>query len=191
MVGFEANGTSVTSGDVTTGARGQLPNEFVYDVGVDAYATKRITGIFDIIGQRIFNTQSLAISSTKYLAPCTSLITIGQGVPQMGYYDKNNTNLDPNCTVFVQPQPPPQPTNYFNSNGSQISIINPSFAPATVSLSNVSSTSGVSTNITNASAGVKIALVKRLVLSLNILVRLDEGGLHSKPAPLAALGYTF
>jgi hypothetical protein len=185
MVGFEANGTSVTSGDVTTGARGQLPNEFVYDVGVDAYATKRLTGAFDIIGQRIFNTQSLAAIQKPYLAPCFNLIQIGQSA-QMMYYDQNKNDPPANCTVFVQPQnTTPQSFKYFNADGSQ------NTAPTTVNLPDLSSTSGVSTSITNASAGVKIALVKRLVLSLNILVRLDEGGLHSKPAPMAALGYTF
>jgi hypothetical protein len=33
--------------------------------------------------------------------------------------------------------------------------------------------------------------VSKLVITANVLVRLDEGGLHSKPAPLIGLGYTF
>jgi hypothetical protein len=33
--------------------------------------------------------------------------------------------------------------------------------------------------------------LSNLVVTANVLVRLDEGGLHSKPAPLIGLGYTF
>ena len=49
-------------------------------------------------------------------------------------------------------------------------------------------------NITNASMGIKLRpfpKVSKLVITANVLVRLDEGGLHSKPAPLIGLGYTF
>jgi hypothetical protein len=52
----------------------------------------------------------------------------------------------------------------------------------------------VSYNITNASMGIKLRpfpKVSKLVITANVLVRLDEGGLHSKPAPLIGLGYTF
>jgi hypothetical protein len=189
MVGFEANGRSVTASGSdltgTSGVTGQLPSEFVYDVGVDAYATKRLTGAFDIIGQRIFNNQVVAVTSTAFLAPCFNLITIGQSA-QMMYYDQNKNNPPANCTVFVQPQnTSPQTFKYFNASGTQVT------GPTTANLPNLTNTSGVSTNITNASVGIKVALVKRLVLSLNALIRLDEGGLHSKVAPMAALGYTF
>jgi hypothetical protein len=42
--------------------------------------------------------------------------------------------------------------------------------------------------------GVKIRpfpKASKLVLTANVLVRLDNGGLHSKPAPMAGIGYTF
>jgi hypothetical protein len=48
--------------------------------------------------------------------------------------------------------------------------------------------------ITNASMGVKLRpfpQVSKLVITANVLVRLDDGGLHSKPAPLIGVGYTF
>jgi hypothetical protein len=185
MVSYEANGSSLTGGDVTTGAKGQIPNEFVYDVGVDAYATKRLTGAFDIIGQRVFNTQFLAVTPKAYLAPCINLIP-ATGSAQMMYYDQNKNNPPASCTVFVQPQnTAPETFKYYNADGSANN------GPATVMLPNLSSASGVSTNLTNASMGGKVALMKRLVLSLNVLVRLDNGGLHSKPAPMAGLEYTF
>jgi hypothetical protein len=42
--------------------------------------------------------------------------------------------------------------------------------------------------------GVKIrpfANVSKLVFTANVLVRLDDGGLRAKPAPLVGVGYTF
>lgn len=54
--------------------------------------------------------------------------------------------------------------------------------------------SNQSYNITNASMGVKIrpfANVSKLVFTANVLVRLDDGGLRAKPAPLVGVGYTF
>jgi hypothetical protein len=54
--------------------------------------------------------------------------------------------------------------------------------------------SDASYGVTNASMGVKIrplSKVSKLVLTANVLVRLDNGGLHSKPAPMVGLGYTF
>jgi hypothetical protein len=186
MVGFQANGSTVTGigGDLigTTGTRGQLPNEFVYDVGADAYATKRLTAAFDIIGQRVFHTESLVVNNDQYLAPCFNLNFTTNPM----YYNQASPNPPASCDVFRQPIAGSGPVqyNYFN-------IDNSKYVASTVTRPNLDTNSGVSTNITNASMGVKIALVKRLVLSLNVLVRLDNGGLHSKAAPMAALGYTF
>jgi hypothetical protein len=66
--------------------------------------------------------------------------------------------------------------------------------PNTVAYDNLSANSNASYNITNASMGIKVrpfGKVSRLVLTANVLVRLDDGGLHSKAAPLAGIGYTF
>lgn len=66
--------------------------------------------------------------------------------------------------------------------------------PNTVAYDNLSPSSNASYSITNASMGIKVrpfGKVSRLVLTANVLVRLDDGGLHSKPAPLAGIGYTF
>jgi hypothetical protein len=67
--------------------------------------------------------------------------------------------------------------------------------PNTVARNNLSlSTNAVSYNITNASMGVKIrplGTLSKLVVTANVLVRLDEGGLSYKPVPLVGVGYTF
>jgi hypothetical protein len=67
-------------------------------------------------------------------------------------------------------------------------------SPNTVSMNSLSPHNDASYSIDNASMGVKIRPIpkaSRLVLTANVLVRLDSGGLHSKPAPLVGLGYTF
>jgi len=66
--------------------------------------------------------------------------------------------------------------------------------PGTVGAPNLTENPNASYNITNASAGIKVRplpKVSKLVLTANVLVRLDDGGLHSKPVPLAGIGYTF
>jgi hypothetical protein len=176
MIGIEANTSSVTSGNLATGAKGQIPNELTYDVGVDAYATKWLTGAFDIVGQRVFDAQTVAIASQQFLAPCATFDlsknndTSGMEPPQCKVFVQGNTTSacpNPNCYTQTTAVPPP------------------------VSASTLTSTSGTSYNITNASAGIKIAPLGRLVLTLNVLVRLDNGGLHAKPAPMGGLSYVF
>jgi hypothetical protein len=66
--------------------------------------------------------------------------------------------------------------------------------PATVTLNSLATNPNTSYSITNASIGIKARIlpkVSKLVFTANILVRLDDGGLGSKPAPLVGLGYTF
>ena len=67
-------------------------------------------------------------------------------------------------------------------------------SPGTVSRSTLLPSPNASYSVTNASAGVKIRpfpKASKLVLTANVLVRLDSGGLRAKPAPLVGLGYTF
>lgn len=66
--------------------------------------------------------------------------------------------------------------------------------PATVTMNNLVPRSNQSYNITNASMGIKarpFGKLSRLVFTANVLVRLDDGGLRSKAAPLVGIGYTF
>jgi hypothetical protein len=163
LVGYEWNGNSVTAGDLSTGAKAKVPDDFAYSVGADAWITKWLTGSFDIVGQHVFSTsstilagtcctgasvfgtQSLSVASRDFLAPCGA------------------------CTVAPSPN--------------------------TVAHDNLQlSASARSYNITNASMGVKVrpmGKLSKLVVTANVLVRLDEGGLSYKPVPLVGVGYTF
>ena len=70
LVGYETNTNSITAGDLTTGVRGSIPNDFVYTVGADARITKWLTGDFDIVGQRVFGTETVSITPQQFLANC-------------------------------------------------------------------------------------------------------------------------
>jgi hypothetical protein len=70
LVGYEWNTDSITGGDLITGVKGSIPNDFVYSVGVDARVTRWLTGDFDIVGQRVFGTETVSITSQQFLANC-------------------------------------------------------------------------------------------------------------------------
>jgi len=65
--------------------------------------------------------------------------------------------------------------------------------PATVTANSLVTNPGNSYNVTNASMGIKVLPISRLkfVITANVLVRLDDGGLGSKAVPLVGVGYTF
>ena len=70
FVGYEWNTESITAGDLTTGVKGAVPNDFVYIAGADAWVTKWLTGDFDIVGERVFSTQTVAVTQQQFLANC-------------------------------------------------------------------------------------------------------------------------
>lgn len=70
LVGYEWNSDSITAADLTTNAKGSVPNDFVYSAGADTLVTRWLTGSFDIIGQRFFGAETLAVKSQPFLAFC-------------------------------------------------------------------------------------------------------------------------
>lgn len=53
--GYQWNDSSVLAGDIRSGRRGHLPNQFTWAAGFDAGLDQRFTVAFDLLGQRIFN----------------------------------------------------------------------------------------------------------------------------------------
>jgi Putative MetA-pathway of phenol degradation len=144
LVGYEWNTNSITAGDLTTGEKGSVPSDFVYIVGADAWVTKWLTGDFDLVGQRIFGTETVNVTQQQFLPNCGS------------------------CTTSPN--------------------------PGTVTQASLATSPNSSYSTTSASMGIKIRpfpRLSRLVFTGNVLVRLDDGGLRSKPVPLAGVGYTF
>lgn len=56
---YQWNGSSVLAGDIRTGAKGHLPNQFLWAAGFDAGVSKTFTFAFDVLGQHIMGAQRL------------------------------------------------------------------------------------------------------------------------------------
>jgi hypothetical protein len=153
-VGYEVNGDSRLAGTnivagpagTTPVAKGSLPNRFLYIVGADVRVTKRLTGAFDIYGQRLFGSPELVSRTYTDYGSCSG--------------PTNGAAVD--CAVYA-----PGRTH-------------PDVAQKTADI-----------NITNASLGLKYRAFARLVLTGNVLLKLDEGGLRSRAIPLVGVSYTF
>ena len=145
-IGYEWNGKSILTGNfvgpTATNTKGSLPNRFVYTVGADVSIIRRLTGAFDIFGQRLF------------------------GVPQLfpnTYTDQGKCSMDANCTT-----------------------VTPGTTHADLGVH-----TSTDYNITNASLGLKLRPVRRLVLTGNVLLKLDDGGLRARAVPLVGVSYSF
>jgi len=68
--GYEWNGKSILAGDIFSGTKASLPNQFFYSAGVEAAVVKRLTLTFDLVGQRIIDGQKLVRSDATVLGPC-------------------------------------------------------------------------------------------------------------------------
>ena len=151
-VGYEVNGDSTLAGNnlvpskTPATAKGSLPNRFVYIVGADVVIARRLTGAFDIYGQRLFNAPELISQTYKDYGNCSGA-----------------TNSDAvNCAVYTA--------------GST----HPDIAQKIADV-----------NITNASVGLKFRAFSNLVVTGNVLLKLDEGGLRSRAVPLVGVSYSF
>jgi hypothetical protein len=149
-VGYEVNGGSILAGDFigssATGAKGAMPNRFIYIVGADAYIVKRLTAAFDIYGQRLFSAPELVSRPATDLGNCAGP-TDSTGA-QCGTYTPGTSH--------------------------------PNFTGTTADY-----------NITNASLGLKFRPFRNLVITGNVLLKLDNGGLRSKVVPLVGVSYNF
>jgi hypothetical protein len=59
-VGYQWNDSSPLAGDIFTGSKGHLPNQFEYAVGFDAGLGKKFSFAADVLGQDIFHAQGVA-----------------------------------------------------------------------------------------------------------------------------------
>jgi hypothetical protein len=54
-IGYEWNGDSILAGDISTGQKARLPNQFFYSGGVDVRAKSKLTLALDLLGQRVLS----------------------------------------------------------------------------------------------------------------------------------------
>jgi|HubBroStandDraft_2_1064218.scaffolds.fasta_scaffold50762_2 hypothetical protein len=98
LVGVGWNSDSVTAGDLSTGTKGNVPNEFDYTVGADARVTRWLTGAFDIVGQRFFDAETVSEVPTAFLNNCGSCTADPNPKTVTLNNLKTNTNASYNIT---------------------------------------------------------------------------------------------
>jgi hypothetical protein len=57
---FQWNGRSRLGGDVRTGEKGDLPDQFIYAAGTDISVNPRLSLVLDLVGQRVINSPRLS-----------------------------------------------------------------------------------------------------------------------------------
>jgi hypothetical protein len=149
--GYEVNGDSTLAGtNIVPGgtgtAKGSLPNRFLYVVGADVVFTKRLTGAFDIYGQRLFDAPEL----------------VSRPYTDYGNCSGPTNSAAQNCAVYTPGTTHPDIGRKFTD-----------------------------VNITSASLGLKFRAFSNLVLTGNVLLKLDSGGLRSRAVPLVGVSYSF
>lgn len=58
-VAYQWNGQSSLAGDVRSGAKADLPDQFVYALGADVLVAERLSVVFDVFGQRVVDSPRL------------------------------------------------------------------------------------------------------------------------------------
>ncbi len=143
-VGYEVNGNSILAGNFVsteTNTKGSIPNRFIYIAGAEVAIAKRLTGAFDVYGQRVFGGLQLFSSAYTDLGKCS---------------DNNCDILTPGTT---------HPDTGVRTNADY--------------------------NMTDASLGLKFRPFGQLVVTGNVLLKLDDGGLRSKAVPLVGVSYSY
>jgi hypothetical protein len=111
LVGYEWNTDSITGGDLTTGVKGSIPNDFVYTVGADARITRWLTGDFDIVGQRVFGTETVSITSQQFLANCGTCTASPnpntETLPSLATHPNSTYNIT-NASMGIKARPFPK-----------------------------------------------------------------------------------
>jgi hypothetical protein len=130
-IGYEWNGDSILEGDVSSGQKGRLPNQFSYSGGIDVRIKPRLTMALDLLGQRVIG---------------------GDRIKEVPFTDVQGT-------VHTD-----------------ITTIQPFKA---------------SFQMDDLSVGAKYRLYRNLLLTGNVLFKLDDAGLRAKVVPLGGLSYTF
>ena len=127
-LGYQWNDSSPLAGDIFTGTKGHLPNQFTYAVGFDAGLGKKFSVAADILGQEVFHAEGVK--------PITFTAANGAKFADNGFVRQN-------------------------------------------------------ANVTNGALGFKVNPISTLLVSFNLLVQLNDGGLRSRVVPLVGFSYTF
>ena len=68
-VGYQWNGSSVLGGDISDGAKADLPDQFSYAVGADYGLTERVSLAFDVLGRHVIDSPRLVTRRFDAIGP--------------------------------------------------------------------------------------------------------------------------
>jgi len=85
-LGYQWNGKSVLAGDVITGTKKSLPDQFLYVVGTDVGLAKRLSLAFDILGQRV-------IDAPRLVGETFTTLTGGATFPNVRFVQASSFNI--------------------------------------------------------------------------------------------------
>jgi hypothetical protein len=134
-VGYQWNGKSILAGDVEAGTKADLPDQFLYTAGIDVGVVPRLTVAFDVLGQRVMDSEVLVQKNDSF-ATITTPGSQAVVLPNIGF-QKNSFNL------------------------------------------------------VNGAIGFKLNVVKRLLVGVNLLFKVNDSGLRDKVTPLVGFEYSF
>lgn len=80
-VGYQWNGESILGGDIAAGTKAKLPNDFLYNFGVEVALRKRLTTTFEIMGQRIFDGNSVKLGQINAPGACVNAQSCSSALP--------------------------------------------------------------------------------------------------------------
>ncbi|HEY3883842.1 MAG TPA: transporter, partial [Vicinamibacterales bacterium] len=72
-VSYQWNGKSVLAGDVQTGAKGDMPDQFQYAAGTDMRVNPKVSLVFDALGERLMNSPRLTTFPFEATGPFGSV----------------------------------------------------------------------------------------------------------------------
>ena len=70
---YQWNGRSVLAGDVRTGQKADLPDEFLYAAGSDFSLNDRVSVVLDLLGRRVINSPQLSTYAFTATGPASSV----------------------------------------------------------------------------------------------------------------------
>jgi len=76
-LGYQWNGKSLLAGDIETGRKEDMPDQFFYAAGIDIGVSKAVTLVFDVLGQHV--------SDSPRLVETTFPAADGRQLPQVGF----------------------------------------------------------------------------------------------------------
>ncbi len=84
LIGYQANGSSIIGGDLNTGHKDRVPGAITYSGGADVWLTKRITAVFDLVGQQVPRAEVASSAQIMDLGKCEPIAcdpTVKPGSP--------------------------------------------------------------------------------------------------------------